>query len=87
MSQERVGRADPLPLASDPISVLSNFDLNRQGKNGGSFEGGWNGAKYDAFVKWIDANPDKLKMSRAEFDSILKERRGRAEGVPGAPKK
>lgn len=64
-----------------------NFDLNRQGKNGGSFEGGWNGQKYDAFVQWINANPDKLKMSRAEFDAILKERRGREEGVPGAPAK
>jgi regulator of RNase E activity RraA len=64
-----------------------NFELNKQGKNGGSFEGGWNGAKYDALVQWINANPDKLKMSRAEFDAILKERRGRGEGVPGAPKK
>jgi regulator of RNase E activity RraA len=64
-----------------------NFELNRQGKNGGSFEGGWNGAKYDALVQWINANPDKLKMSRAEFDAILKERRGRGESVSGAPKK
>jgi regulator of RNase E activity RraA len=87
----------PAFLAEDAVSHAEfinledafNFDLNRQGKNGGSFEGGWNAAKYDAFVKWIDANPDKLKMSRAEFDAILKERRDRArqEGVPGAPKK
>ena len=63
-----------------------NFDLNRQGKNGGAFEGGWNGSKYEAFVQWINATPSKLKMSRAEFDAILKERRGRFEGVPGAPK-
>jgi 4-hydroxy-4-methyl-2-oxoglutarate aldolase len=64
-----------------------NFDLNRQGKNGGSFEGGWNGQKYAAFAQWINANPDKLKMSRAEFDAILKERSGREDGVPGAPAK
>jgi regulator of RNase E activity RraA len=64
-----------------------NFQLNSKGSNGGSFEGGWTGAKYDALVQWINANPDKLKMSRAEFDAILKERRARQEGVPGAPKK
>ncbi len=85
----------PAFLAEDAVSHAEfinledafNFDLNRQGKNGGSFEGGWNGQKYDAFVQWINANPDKLKMSRAEFDAILKERRGREEGVPGAPVK
>jgi 4-hydroxy-4-methyl-2-oxoglutarate aldolase len=85
----------PAFLAEDAVSHAEfinledafNFDLNKQGKNGGSFEGGWNAAKYDAFVKWINANPDKLKMSRAEFDAILKERSARAEGVPGAPKK
>ncbi len=85
----------PAFLAEDAVSHAEfinledafNFDLNKQGKNGGSFEGGWNAAKYDAFVKWIDANPDKLKMSRAEFDAILKERSARSEGVPGAPAK
>jgi 4-hydroxy-4-methyl-2-oxoglutarate aldolase len=85
----------PAFLAEDAVSHAEfinledafNFELNKQGKNGGSFEGGWNAAKYDAFVKWINANPDKLKMSRAEFDAILKERSARAEGVPGAPKK
>jgi regulator of RNase E activity RraA len=85
----------PAFLAEDAVSHAEfinledafNFELNRQGKNGGSFEGGWNGQKYDAFVQWINANPNKLKMSRAEFDAILKERRGRQEGVPGAPAK
>ena len=85
----------PAFLAEDAVSHAEfinledafNFELNSKGSNGGSFEGGWNGAKYDAFVKWIDANPGKLKMSRAEFDSILKERRARQESVPGAPKK
>jgi len=85
----------PAFLAEDAVSHAEfinledafNFDLNRQGKNGGAFEGGWNGSKYEAFVQWINANPSKLKMSRAEFDAILKERRGRMEGVPGAPAK
>ena len=84
----------PAYLAEDAVAHAEfnnledafNFDLNRQGKNGGAFEGGWNAQKYDAFVKWIGANPAKLKMSRAEFDAILAERRGRREGVPGAPK-
>ena len=48
-----------------------NFELNREGKNGGQFEGGWNDAKYDAFAKWIAANPDKLKMPQSEFDALL----------------
>ena len=50
-----------------------NFELNRQGKNGAEFEGGWTPAKYAAMAKWIDANPDKLKMSRAEFDTLVAE--------------
>ena len=48
-----------------------NFELNREGKNGGEFEGGWNDAKYDAFAKWIAANPAKLKMPQSEFDALL----------------
>jgi regulator of RNase E activity RraA len=82
MAEDAVAHAEFINLED-----AFNFELNRQGKNGGSFEGGWNGPKYDAFVQWINANPGKLKMSRAEFDAILKERRGRQEGVPGAPAK
>src|ERR1700739_1568848 len=48
-----------------------NFELNREGKNGAEFEGGWNAKKYDAFAKWIDAHPEKLKMPRSEFDALL----------------
>jgi 4-hydroxy-4-methyl-2-oxoglutarate aldolase len=50
-----------------------NFELNQQGKNGAQFEGGWTKEKYEAFGKWIDAHPDKLKMPRAEFDAMLAE--------------
>lgn len=83
----------PAFLAEDAVSHAEfikledtfNFELNRAGSNGGAFEGGWNGPKYKAFVEWINANPGKLKMSRAEFDAILKERSQRFEGVPGAP--
>jgi 4-hydroxy-4-methyl-2-oxoglutarate aldolase len=48
-----------------------NFELNREGKNGAEFEGGWTPQKYDAFTKWIDAHPEMLKMPRAEFDDIV----------------
>jgi len=85
----------PAYLAEDAVSHAEfinledafNFDLNRRGANGGEFEGGWTPKKYDAFVQWINANPSKLRMSRAEFDGILNERRGRQQGpVSGAPK-
>jgi 4-hydroxy-4-methyl-2-oxoglutarate aldolase len=48
-----------------------NFELNSQGKNGASFEGGWTAEKYAALGKWVAAHPDKLKMTRAEFDALL----------------
>ena len=48
-----------------------NFELNRQGTNGAEFEGGWTAQKFAAFAKWIDAHPEKLKMTRAEFDALL----------------
>jgi 4-hydroxy-4-methyl-2-oxoglutarate aldolase len=53
-----------------------NFELNSSGKNGAEFEGGWNAAKYDAFAKWIDAHPEKLKMTRLEFNEELAHRKG-----------
>ena len=75
----------PAILAEDAISSAEftslqdefNFELNRSGKNGGEFEGGWTPQKYDALGKWIDAHPEKLKMPRAEFDSILEKRKSR----------
>ena len=48
-----------------------NFELNREGKNGAQFEGGWTPQKYDAFAKWIDAHPEMLKMPRNEFDAMV----------------
>ena len=75
----------PAILAEDAISSAEftslqdefNFELNRSGKNGGEFEGGWTPQKYDALGRWIDAHPEKLKMPRAEFDSILENRKSR----------
>jgi 4-hydroxy-4-methyl-2-oxoglutarate aldolase len=48
-----------------------NFELNREGKNGAEFEGGWTPEKYAGLSKWIDAHPEKLKMPRAEFDEMI----------------
>ncbi|MGC2400527.1 MAG: RraA family protein [Acidobacteriaceae bacterium] len=56
-----------------------NFELNKEGKNGAQFEGGWNKAKFEGLGKWIDAHPDKLKMQRSEFDQLLSEAIKRGE--------
>jgi 4-hydroxy-4-methyl-2-oxoglutarate aldolase len=77
----------PAILAEDAISAAEftaltddyNFELNRAGKNGAQFEGGWTAAKYDAFAKWIDAHPEKLKMARSEFDALLEKAKERRE--------
>lgn len=55
-----------------------NFELNQEGKNSAQFEGGWTPEKYDAFAKWIDEHPEKLKMPRSEFDVMLAKERNPA---------
>jgi 4-hydroxy-4-methyl-2-oxoglutarate aldolase len=52
-----------------------NFELNAAGKNGAEFEGGWTPQKYDAMAKWIDAHPEKLKMTHDEFRQELARRK------------
>ncbi len=69
----------PAILAAEAVSTAEftalkddyNFELNREGKNGAEFEGGWTVKKYDGLATWIEAHPDKLKMSRSEFDALL----------------
>lgn len=69
----------PAILAEDAISSAEftnledafNFELNRSGKNGAEFEGGWTPQKYDAFEKWINGHPEKLRMSHEEFNTLL----------------
>jgi 4-hydroxy-4-methyl-2-oxoglutarate aldolase len=69
----------PAVLASAAISKAEftnlqdafNFELNSQGKNGAQFEGGWTHEKFTAFGKWVDAHPEKLKMTPAEFAALL----------------
>jgi 4-hydroxy-4-methyl-2-oxoglutarate aldolase len=77
----------PAILAEDAISSAEftnledafNFELNKSGKNGGEFEGGWTPQKYDALAKWIDAHAEKLKMPRAEFNTILEKKKAHAD--------
>jgi regulator of RNase E activity RraA len=77
----------PAILAEDAISSAEftnledafNFELNKSGKNGGEFEGGWTPQKYDALAKWIDAHPEKLKMPRAEFNTILEKKKAHTD--------
>ncbi len=54
-----------------------NFELNRAGKNGAEFEGGWTVAKYDAMSTWAKSAPGRVKMPAAEFDQILADRKTR----------
>lgn len=62
-----------------------NFELNKSGKNGAEFEGGWTLQKYDALEKWIDAHPEKLKMSRTEFNTLLAQRKRHSAAAGVAP--
>lgn len=81
----------PTALAEDAISQAEftnlqdayNFELNSQKANGGEFEGGWNAEKYAGFAKWIDQHPEKLKMPRTEFDSLLAKAQAPRQGRGG----
>lgn len=65
-----------------------NFELNKSGKNGGEFEGGWTTAKYDAMATWAKGTPGRVRMPVAEFNDILAQRKARnAKTVSEAPKK
>jgi 4-hydroxy-4-methyl-2-oxoglutarate aldolase len=76
----------PAALASGAINKAEftnlqdafNFELNKSGKNGAEFEGGWTPAKLDALGKWVDAHPEKLKMTHPEFVALLEQQKARA---------
>ncbi len=59
-----------------------NFELNSEHKNGAEFEGGWTAEKYAGLAKWVAAHPEKLKMSRSEFDALLAEAIRSSESRP-----
>lgn len=83
----------PAILAEDAISSAEftaltdafNFEMNQQGKNGAQFEGGWTQEKYDAFARWIDAHPEKLKMPHSEFDALLEKAKQPRPARPATP--
>jgi 4-hydroxy-4-methyl-2-oxoglutarate aldolase len=62
-----------------------NFELNREGKNGAEFEGGWTPAKFQGLAKYIDAHPEKLKMPRYEFDELLANATKESSRPPSPP--
>jgi len=74
LAEEAIAHAEFTSLTDE-----FNFELNKSGANGAQFEGGWTAAKYDAFAKWIDAHPDKLKMERSEFNDLLTKAKQHAE--------
>lgn len=90
----------PAILAEEAVSSAEftnlmdayNFELNKEGKNGAQFEGGWTAQKFAGFKQWVYAHPDKLKMPRSEFDTMYTTRmermtRPRSSNPenPGAP--
>ncbi len=81
LAEETIANAEFIKLQD-----VFNFELNRSGTNGAEFEGGWTPKKLDALAAWVTAHPDRLKMTRAEFDAILAKKKATGEGaVSGAP--
>ena len=66
LAEEAIAHAEFTALTDD-----FNFELNKSGPTARSLKADGRAAKYDAFAKWIDAHPDKLKMPRSEFDELL----------------
>ena len=79
----------PAYLADDAISTSEftrledayNFELNKSGANGTTFEGGWTAAKYEGLRQYATTHPQLIKMSQAQFDRILAERVARARAT------
>ena len=67
--EEAISSAELTSLMDD-----YNFLLNKEGKNGAQFEGGWNAEKFAGFKQWVAAHPDKLKMPKDEFEKLVNER-------------
>jgi len=81
----------PASQAEDAISTAEftgltdeyNFELNLSNKNGGSVEGGWDEKKFAGFREWIGKHPEKVKMSKDEYEKMYKafhDRQTRAGG-------
>jgi len=76
----------PAYLAEDAVAHAEfinledafNFELNRSGKNGGEFEGGWTPKKYQALVAWIKRQP----IQAQDEPGGVRHDPGRAQGPP-----
>ncbi len=64
-------------ITSEFIALRDKFghEMLRKGVyTPGQIDGQWSDDIKDAFLKWIDANPDALPMSRKELDEYMKNR-------------
>jgi len=69
--------AEEVVKTSELIALRDNFGHQRlrEGKyTPGQIDTRWTKEIEDDFSKWLDANPNKLKMTRAEIDQMLKSR-------------
>lgn len=69
--------AEDVVLASEFIMLRDQFGHQRlrEGKyTPGQIDQQWTDDIKDDFLKWLDQNPDKLPMSRAELDAYMKNR-------------
>jgi 4-hydroxy-4-methyl-2-oxoglutarate aldolase len=69
--------AEEVVKTSELIALRDNFGHQRlrEGKyTPGQIDTRWTKEIEDDFSKWLDANPNKLKMTRAEIDQMLKAR-------------
>lgn len=64
-------------LNAEFIAIRDAFGIQRlkEGKyTPGQIDRQWDDAIKKDFLSWLDQNPDKLKMTRAELDAYMKDR-------------
>lgn len=69
--------AEEVVITAEFISLRDQFGIMRlkEGKyTPGQIDSQWSEAIKTDFLKWLDENPDKLPMSRAELDAFMKNR-------------
>ena len=68
---------EELVLNAEFIAIRDAFGIQRlkEGKyTPGQIDRQWDDAIKKDFLSWLDQNPDKLKMTRAELDAYMKDR-------------
>ena len=69
--------AEEVIITAEFIGIKDNFGHQRL-RDGtytpGQIDGKWSDEIKKDFLKWVDANPDKVPMTRKELDEYLKER-------------